>query len=470
LLRIKVAAVLLGPSGVGLIGLLQSVMATASSIAGLGFGNVGTRQIAEATGRADLQAVAAARRALFWGTLGLALAGAAVFWLLRDVLAVQVIGDGVPVTQVGWLALGVALTVAASSQGALLNGLRRIGDIARVSVLSAVLSTALGVGVLLWLGQGGVWAFVLASPLCSFLVGHWYVARLPKVCSSATSWRVLVAQWRILARLGAAFMLAGLVATLVQLFVRTLVQRQLGAESLGNFQASWQISMTYLGFVLAAMGTDYYPRLTATIHDHTATNRMVNEQTEVALLLGGSVLLAMLGLAPWVIKLLYSSHFYDAAGILRWQILGDVLKIVSWPLGFILLAAGDGRTFLITESIGYSVFLVLNWFGLFWFGVDATGIAFLGMYMVYLPLVYWSARIRTGFSWTLGNWWLIGLIFGACVIIKVVTIWYPIIGAVSGVFVSFCWAVYAMVRLSRMSAIGWPIPRICARIFQFVKF
>ena len=470
LFRIKVAAVLLGPSGVGLIGLLQSVMATASSIAGLGFGNVGTRQIAEATGRADLQAVAAARRALFWGTLGLALAGAAVFWLLRDVLAVRVIGVGIPVTQVGWLALGVALTVAASSQGALLNGLRRIGDIACVSVLSAFLSTAVGVGVLLWLGQGGVWAFVLAAPLCSFLVGHWYVARLPKVCSPATPWHVLVAQWRTLARLGAAFMLAGLVATLAQLFVRTLVQRQLGSESLGNFQASWQISMTYLGFVLAAMGTDYYPRLTATIHDHTVTNRMVNEQTEVALLLGGSVLMAMLGLAPWVIKLLYSGHFYEAAGVLRWQILGDVLKIVSWPLGFILLAAGDGRTFLITESIGYGVFMILSWLCLPWFGVEATGIAFLGMYIVYLPLVYWSARIRTGFSWTPGNWWLIGIIFVACAIIKVFTIWYPIIGAGSGVLVAFCWAVYAMARLSRMSTIGGPIPRICARIFQFIKF
>ena len=47
------------------------------------------------------------------------------------------------------------------------------------------------------------------------------------------------------------------------------------------------------------MGTDYYPRLTATIHDPVATNRLVNEQTEVALLLAGPVLLAMLALAPW---------------------------------------------------------------------------------------------------------------------------------------------------------------------------
>ena len=45
LLRIKVAAVLFGPSGVGLIGLLTNLASTASAVAGLGFGNVGTRQI-----------------------------------------------------------------------------------------------------------------------------------------------------------------------------------------------------------------------------------------------------------------------------------------------------------------------------------------------------------------------------------------------------------------------------------------
>lgn len=469
LVRTKVAAVLLGPSGVGLIGLFQSLMATATTVAGLGFGNVGTRQIAEAMGREDAQAVAAARRALFWGTFGLSLAGGVVVWALRDVLAKRVLGDAALATNVGWLAFGVMLMVAAGSQGALLNGLRRIGDIARVSVLSALLSTALGVGVLWWWGPDGLLAFVLTAPLCSFLFGHWYVSRLPKVRSPATPWPVLVAQWRTLARLGAAFMLAGLVATLTQFIVRMLVQKQLGAEALGNFQAAWQISMTYLGFVLTAMGTDYYPRLTATIHDHAATNRMVNQQTEVALLLGGPVLLAMLGLTPWVIELLYSSSFHDAVGVLRWQVLGDVLKVVSWPLGFILLAAGDGRTFLITESIGYGVFAVLTWIGLPWLGIEATGVAFLGMYLVYLPLVYWFARHRTGFRWSSGIRWQVGLLFSVCALLKGMAMWSLIASASLGVLAAFCWAIYAMVRLSAMGVVAGSIGRLCNRVLATKK-
>ena len=460
LLRIKVAAVLLGPAGVGLIGLLTNLAGTASAVAGLGVGNVGTRQIAEAVGRDDAAAMAAARRALFWGSLVLALVGAAVFWSLRGVLAVRVLGDASLASEVGWLALVVGLTVAAASQTALLNGMRQIGDLARVSVLSALLSTLLGIGALMLWGRSGLVAFLIAAPLASFLLGHVYVARLPKIQAPRTPLPVLAGQWRVLARLGAAFMVAGLAVILGQLLVRTLVQRQLGADALGYFQAAATISMTYIGFVLTAMGTDYYPRLTAAIHDHAAVNRMVNEQTEVALLLAGPVFLIMMGLAPWVIELLYSQSFHPAAEVLRWQVLGDILKVVSWPLGFIILAAGNGRTFMLTETLAISVFVILTWLGLPFMGVAASGMAFFVMYAVYVPLVYWLARHKTGFRWTSSISWHMGLLFATCSLVMAVAIWSEGVGASIGVLAACFWATHAIARLSRMSGLGGPIARL----------
>ncbi|MEO8839727.1 MAG: O-antigen translocase [Herbaspirillum sp.] len=400
LLRIKVAALLLGPAGVGLIGLLQNLMTAASTVAAFGFGNVGTRQIANAIGQDDIAGIAASRRALFWGTSILAVLGALIFWLLRHPLTDHIIGNTPIAGGIGWLAIGVAASVAASSQGALLTGLRRIGDIARISIWSALFSTAAGISALwLWRSDGLV-AFVLAAPIANFIVSHLYVARLPKVSAPPTPAKALIGQWRELARLGTAFMVSGVLVTLGLLAVRSMVQHKLGAAALGQFEAAWTISMTYIGFVLSAMATDYYPRLTAAIHDHASVNRMVNEQTEVALLLAGPILLAMLTLAPWVIQLLFSSKFGEAAGVLRWQVLGDVLKVASWPLGFILLASGDGRTFMITEAVSIGIFAALVWLGLPLLGIKAAGLAFLGMYIVYLPMIHWIAQRKTGFKWT----------------------------------------------------------------------
>jgi O-antigen/teichoic acid export membrane protein len=460
LFRTKVAAVLLGPAGIGLISLLQSLMATAATIAALGFSTVGSRQIAEAAGRGDEAAIAAARRALLWGTLVLAIVGAAIVWCLRGILAAHVLDDPGRENEIGWLAVGVALTVASGSQGALLNGLRRIGDLARVSVASAAVSSAIGIAALLTWHERGVLIFVLAAPIASFVLGHWRVGKLRQVQVAGTPLSQLTDQWRTLARLGAAFMVSGLMVAVGQLLVRAMVQRKLGAEALGHFQAAWAISMTYIGFVLTAMGTDYYPRLTAHIGDHAKANRLVNEQTEVALLLSGPMFLALLALAPWVIKLLYSDSFGDAAIVLRWQVLGDILKVGSWPLGFVILASGDGRTFMWSESLAIAVFACLTWIGLPILGLVATGGAFLGMYVVYLPVAYWLARRRTAFRWHARVFSQFIALALAAVIVDTLAAFSAVGGAALGIAAAVGFALYGLARLAIMTELTGPAGKV----------
>ena len=221
--------------------------------------------------------------------------------------------------------------------------------------------------------------------------------------------------------------------------------------------AAATISTTYIGFVLGAMGTDYYPRLTATIHDHEAVNRLVNEQTEVALLLAGPVFLAMLGLAPWVIELLYSSSFHPAAEVLRWQVLGDVLKVCSWPLGFIILAAGDGRTFMLSETVAVTVFVLLTWLLLPFLGVLATGLAFVGMYAVHLPFVYLLAQRRTGFVWIINvrRQFVALLISGS--LILVMAEWSALASGALGLLLSAGFTLYSLNRLANKTTLAGPL-------------
>lgn len=463
LLRTKVAAILLGPAGIGLIGLLQNLMGTASVVSALGFGTSGTRQIAEVAARSDEQGVASARRALFWGTLLLALAGGGLFWLGRNFLAGHVLHDVVPGESIGWLAIGVSLTVAAGSQTALLNGMRRIGDLARVSISTSLLSSVAGLGALWALGERGILLFVLAIPLAGFVCGHWYVARLPRIAAGmATPFPDVAAQWASLIRIGAAFMVGGLVELGGLLVVRILVERELGSESLGHFQASWMITMTYIGFVLTAMGTDFYPRLSARIHDHRAANKLVNEQTEMALMLAAPVVVAMLGLAPWIIRLLYSDQFGDAAIILRWQVLGDVLKILSWPLAFIMLAAGDGRAYILAQTVGIVVFVGITWLGLSIGGVQATGVAFLCMYVAYLPLVFWLARRRTGFAFSGPVFRIFVLVLATAAAVFFVALEFGAAGAILGIVAAGCLALHSAARISHMTELTGVLGRVGA--------
>ncbi len=468
LVRMKAAALLLGPTGVGLIGLMNNLLTTASGVAGLGVGTVGTRQIAEAAGHEDPARAWQVRRALFWLTLVLALAGGVAVWLSRELLARRILGGEVGADAVGLLAIGVAVSVAAPSQTALLNGLRRIGDLARVTVGSALLSTLGGLAALWLWGERGIVAFVLAGPIATFLLGHVYVRRLPRVEGSSASLGALAPEWSLMVRLGFAFMVASFAGTAGQLAVQTLVQERLGGEGLGLFQAAWMISMTYIGFVLGAMGTDYYPRLTAVIHDAEATNRLVNEQTEVALLLAAPALIAMMALAPWVLRVLYSDEFLGAAETLRWQVAGDVIKILSWPLGFILLAAGDGKSFMVSQWLAIVAFYGATWSLLPYLALGATGVAFLGMYVLLLVIVRAYATYRFGFEWTSHVAILAFALLASALAIHGVALVAEPLAAVVGLLLAVAFGLYALVRLASLGDLRGPMAKL-SRIVPALK-
>lgn len=467
LVKMKVVAVVLGPIGVGLIGLYMNLVATAAAIASLGIGTTGVRHVVAADADGGEVGVGRARRVLFWGSMALALAGGGLFWVASDWIARIVLSDETRARDVAWLSLGVALTVAAGSQAALLTGLRRIGDLARINVGAGVLGALVGVFALwIWPAYGLV-IMVLIAPTLSFVLGRLYIARLGRPAGSRPRFPEMTQEWRALARLGAAFMLSGVVLLLGQLAVRTLVQRELGSDALGQFQAAWSISVTYLGFVLGAMATDYFPRLTASVKDRDAAVKLVNEQTEVALLLCAPVILAMLAFSPWVIRVLYSSEFSPAVEILRWQLLADILKVISWPLGFLQQARGAGKTFLATETAA-SVFLILViFFALPEFGLQATGIAFLAVYALYLPLVWWLGRRWIGFRWTRSvRLQAVGVVFAALAV-DLACRKSDFAGAIFGGAVCAVLAIWALIRLSSLAGVDGRLGKIAVlgRIF-----
>lgn len=455
LFKIKLVAILLGAAGVGLAGLYGSLMQTASTIASLGLGTVGTRQVAAAAGEGDAAAIWRTRRILMWGTTGLALLGAAVFWAARHWIAGFALDDPDRADEVGWLALGVALTVAAGSQAALLTGLRRVGDLARLQVGAGVAGAALGIAAIWYWGEQGVIAMVLVAPVVLFILGHIYVARLAGPAGTSLGWRAFASEFTAVAKLGVAVMVSALAGMLAQVMVRVLVQRELGTEAVGYFQAASTISITYLGFALGAMATDYYPRLTAVIAEPAVALRLVNEQTEVALLLCGPILIGLLGLAPWAISLLYSAEFHPAVEILRWHLLADILKVMSWPLGFVLLASGAGRAYFFAELLASLVFIGGVAAGLPVWGIAATGIAFLALYLVYLPLTFWLSSRRLGhIRWSRAVVLQGSALMAAGLVVSGASRWSELAGALAGLVLGLIVGLWSLMRISQMAVIG----------------
>jgi PST family polysaccharide transporter len=213
-----------------------------------------------------------------------------------------------------------------------------------------------------------------------------------------------------LLKLGIAFMVSGLMTMGSAYWIRVIVLRETGLEASGLYQSAWNIGGIYVGFILQAMGTDFFPRLSAAAHDDAECNRLVNEQTRVSLLLGGPGVLTMLALAPLVISVLYTSRFHGAVEPLRWICLGMMLRVITWPVGFIFVAKGRQNLFLAID-LAYSLIHVgLAWILVKRFAVNGAGLAFFGSYVFHLLLVYPIARQVSGFRYSAENRTL-GLLF-----------------------------------------------------------
>lgn len=399
LLRVKAVALLLGPAGVGIIGLYSSATSLLGTATGLGLQGSAVRAIAHAQGRDDPLAMARTirmMRRLVWVT-GILGWGATI--LLALPLSRWMFESGDHAWALAVLGGSLFMNTITNGQLGLLQGLRRIGDIARVQVMGALLNTGVTIGLYAWLGERGIVPVLLANSAVS-LFASWWFARRVQVPDVVMDWSQAMAEAKPLVSLGVAMMWGGMLTLLLDLFARSLISRHAGLDAAGMYQAAWALSGMFAGFVLGAMGTDFYPRLTETIHDHEASAKAVNEQTEIGVLLALPGLLVTLGFAKWVVWLLYSAEFGPATDALVWMMLGVYCRVVSWPMAYIQLAKGAGRWYMATEAAFVTIQAALVSILVPRLGVQGAAYAFAGCCALQVVGMVWVSHRLIGFRWS----------------------------------------------------------------------
>ena len=401
-LRAKAMAVLLGPSGVGLAGLYTSIIDLTQSAVGLGINSSGVRQIAEANGSGDLQKIAATAAVLRRTSLCLGLLGAALLLLSSRLVSQLSFGDAAHSLAVCALASAVFFRLISAGQGALIQGMRRISDLAQTSVFGAAAGTATSLLLVYFFREAGIVPSLIAVAVTAALVSWWYSRKIRFPAISLQNLHT-GREASALLKLGVAFMVSSLMTMGSGYIIRIIVLRDAGFEAAGFYQSAWTLGGLYVAFILQAMGADFYPRLTACCHDHDATNRLVNQQARVGLLLAVPGLLATLTFAPVIISLFYSPKFHAAVEILRWICLGAVVQVIAWPMGFIILGKGRQDWFLGSEISCTAVYVVLAYFLIRTFGVNGAGMAFFGFCLFHAVLTYPIVRRLSGFRWSREN-------------------------------------------------------------------
>lgn len=402
IVRTKTMAILLGPAGYGLFGLYSSITNVVQSIAGMGVSSSGVRQIAAAVGTGDTERIALTTIVLRRVYVVLGLLGATLLFAFARQVSASTFGSSEHATAIRFLSIAVFFQLVSWGQDALVQGMRRVGDLAKMQVLGALFGTLLSIPIVyVWREKGVVPSLVIVSLM--YLVISWWYSRKIRVQTPVLTIAEVTKEAAALLKLGFAFMVTAFMTVGIAYGVRIMVLRNVGFAATGYYQSAWTLGGLYVGFILQAMGADFFPRLTAVVNDNVVCNRLVNEQMQVGVLLAGPGGLATLTCAPAVIAVFYSAKFGAAVEVLRWISFGAVLQVITWPMGFVILAKGRQGIYLFTQLAWTIVSLGLAYICVRMWGLNGAGIAFFGSAVFFGMIDYPVVRRLSGFRLSADN-------------------------------------------------------------------
>ena len=402
IVRSKILAILLGPMGVGLESMYFSIIQLSQTICSFGISSAGVGQIAAAAGTGDKTVLDRTVRIIRWTSIALGCTGAALLFFLRTPVSILTFGSENRAGTVGLLSITVFFGTIIGGQGAVLQGLRRIADLAKVQVLGVLAGAVCSIPIVWIWGLEGIPAYLIVGFALNVVVSWIYARqiRTNRVRLDLGNVRSEVARLLGLglALLSSSFMSLGAIAIL-----RVVISRRLGLGAVGQYQSATSLAVVYAGVILQSMSADFYPRLSAVATHDSEVNDLVNEQTEVCLLLTIPGIVGTIALAPFVVHLFLSPKFLPAADVLVWQAAGVLLQVSSNAMGFIVVAKGRAALHFATEIIAWSAYLIFALVGLRWFGLPGLGMAYLAMYAFYWVVIYSVVRRLTGFRWSSTN-------------------------------------------------------------------
>lgn len=448
-IRTKVIALLLGPIGVGLLGIYQSIIDMIRTSSMLGMDTATVKEIAEANSQEDDSILGKAIVSFNKWILFSILLSTALCILFCIPISRWLFEDDSYAIYIALLSVATALFILTTGRSVILQGMRKIPELAKSTIWGSLLGLIITLPLYyIWRIDAIVPALIL-NALIGFAFVEFYYRRL-KIKNIPTSNKEAFRRGLSSLKLGLYIVTAGFLGTLSMFLIRAFISRYIDLDAAGLFQSSWVITNVYLGLILKSMGADFFPRLSAISGNDSKARSLVNEQTYIILVIACPIIIGLLLFSDFALSVLYSSEFIYASTILKWQILGTYFKVLSWPIAFILLAKGKGKLFLISEVIFYAAYLLAAYLLYPSYGLDATGIGYFIAYCIYLPTVYFMVRKVSSFSWD-SNIIRMGIVnLCAIICVFVISVYYKQFQTLGGGAILILSLIYAYINLKKV--------------------
>ena len=377
----KVVAVHTGPTGIAMLGQVQSLFTAMNGIVAAPAGSGVVRYTAE-NHSLGLEACAPWwRSSLKWVLLLLALV-LPISCIFAKPIAQWALGND----DYAWLvivtAVALPLSAANSLIGSVINGQQHYRRFVGLGLIAVIIATAFMLTLIIKMQLNGA---LLAAALFMSVSGL-----VMLLGSIGQPWFKLKYWWgnadkAHLKGVGGYVAMAITSAAcmpLALLMVRNILVDKVGWQQAGHWQAVYKISEVYLGVITIALSTYFLPKL-ATLNGTEDVLNEIQNTAKVVMPIVIVLAIAVYLLRDIAISLVFTEAFRPARNLFAVQLMGDVVKILAWLYAFPMLSHGATKWFVATEVLFSLSFILLAFLLVNEYGVNGANFAYALSYIFY---------------------------------------------------------------------------------------
>ena len=391
----KVIVVLLGSPALLFVGNLKSVFTILQQISGAGVYEGAVKYL---SGEYKDRQTFILHACLSLMLVGFFISTALYFVLYDQILDLLQLGDN-DREFIPWLTWGIVLSLLCFVFHTLIqsffHGLKSYKIIVQSTLTSALLTLGVSTALIYYANKIGlilsvfVPSVILFLTYCFHLRKSWHFGRV----LFDKPFRLFV--FKPVLSFTAMSAVAAIVFPSVLITIRTLLVEHSGVELASYWEGYSRLSLFMSGLAISSISLYYLPKL---VEANTGQEmfKVVLWGVKFLFAVAFPAMLLIFLFGSDVISLLYTTNFLEAIFLLKWELLGTFLKLLSFTVSFIMVAKKLTTVFVLSELISGLVFFGLSVLLVEMYGVVGASIAFAGTYFLYLlwVVIYFGKRFR----------------------------------------------------------------------------
>ena len=391
----KVVVITLGSSALLFVGNLKSVLSILQQISGAGIYEGAVKYI---TGEYKDRSTFILQASLSLMLIGFLISITLYFVFSDQLYALLQLSENESNLH-PWLACGLILSllcfVLHTLMQSFFHGLKSYKIIVRSTLISSLLTLGLSIPLIYYFNTLGLMVSVFIPSLSLLLtyLFHFHSALSFGRMLFGTPFRFHIFKPILSFTLMSA--VAAMVFPSVLIVIRSLLVEHVGVQLASYWEGYSRLSQFISGLAISSISLYYLPKL---VKANTGQGlfKVVLWGVKFLAIVALPALIIMLLLGSYIIPLLYSSSFLETIFLLKWELLGTFLKLLSFSVSFIMIAKKLTTVFVMSELISGLLFLGLSMFFIDKYGVVGASIAFAGTYFIYLlwSIIYFGSRFK----------------------------------------------------------------------------